>query len=59
MTCRQILDNVWDEEYAGEANIVDIYIRYLRGKMDDAFKLKSLYTVRGVGYVLEKKVPDS
>lgn len=55
LTRGQILDNVWGEAYEGEANIVDVYVRYLRGKMDDAFDPKLLHTVRGVGYVLDKK----
>ncbi|ADU26675.1 response regulator transcription factor [Ethanoligenens harbinense] len=59
LTRGQILDHVWGETYEGEANIVDVYIRYLRGKMDDAFEPKLLHTVRGVGYVLDKKNTDS
>lgn len=51
----QILDNVWGETYEGEANIVDVYIRYLRGKVDDPFDQKLIHTVRGVGYVLDQK----
>lgn len=54
LTRGQILDNVWGEGYEGEANIVDVYVRYLRCKMDDAFEPKLLHTVRGVGYVLDK-----
>ena len=38
----------------GETNIVDVYVRYLRGKIDDTFGLKLIQTVRGVGYVLRE-----
>ncbi len=58
LTRGQILDYVWGDGYDGEANIVDVYVRYLRSKMDDAFEPKLLHTVRGVGYVLDKKDPD-
>lgn len=51
----QILDHVWGLDYEGEANVVDVYIRYLRGKVDDPFEPKLIHTVRGVGYVLEDK----
>jgi DNA-binding response OmpR family regulator len=43
---------VWGYEYLGETNVVDVYVRYLRGKIDDGFDQKLLQTVRGVGYVL-------
>lgn len=46
-----LLDKVWGYGYAGETNIVDVYIRYLRSKIDDAFDVKLIHTVRGVGYV--------
>lgn len=59
LTRGQILDNVWGEAYEGEANIVDVYVRYLRVKMDDAFEPKLLHTIRGVGYVLDQKESDS
>jgi DNA-binding response OmpR family regulator len=36
----------------GETNIVDVYVRYLRGKIDDVYSVKLIHTVRGVGYVL-------
>ena len=47
----RLLDMVWGYEYAGETNVVDVYIRYLRAKLDDAFGVKYIHTVRGVGYV--------
>ena len=48
----QILNHVWGYQYVGETNVVDVYVRYLRNKIDDPFDLKLLHTVRGVGYVL-------
>lgn len=55
LTREQILDSVWDFEYSGDANVVDVYIRYLRSKIDDQFEPKLIHTVRGFGYVLEDK----
>lgn len=48
-----ILQNVWGYEYAGDTNIVDVYIRYLRNKLDERFGQKYIYTIRGVGYVVK------
>ncbi|MFW6035894.1 MAG: response regulator transcription factor [Halothermotrichaceae bacterium] len=48
-----ILSNIWGYDYYGETNIVDVYIRYLRSKIDDPFENKLVNTVRGVGYVLK------
>lgn len=47
----RLLEKVWGYDYAGETNVVDVYIRYLRAKIDDAFHIKYIHTVRGVGYV--------
>lgn len=47
----RLLEQVWGYEYFGETNVVDVYIRYLRQKIDDAFGVKLIHTVRGVGYV--------
>ncbi len=52
LTRDQLLEKVWGYEYLGETNVVDVYVRYLRGKIDDGFDQKLLQTVRGVGYVL-------
>ena len=52
LTRDQLLEKVWGYEYLGETNVVDVYVRYLRGKIDDGFDRKLLHTVRGVGYVL-------
>ncbi len=47
----RLLEQVWGYEYFGETNVVDVYIRYLRQKIDDSFGVKLIHTVRGVGYV--------
>ncbi|MBK5293669.1 MAG: response regulator transcription factor [Acidobacteriia bacterium] len=47
-----IVEHVWDVEYDGLTNIVDVYIRHLRSKIDDRFPEKMIQTVRGVGYML-------
>ena len=49
------MDKVWGYDYPGETNIVDVYIRYLRNKIDEAYGVKLLHTVRGVGYVLREE----
>jgi DNA-binding response OmpR family regulator len=49
----QILDNVWDSAYEGSDNIVEVYIGYLRKKLDAPFNLNTLHTVRGLGYRLD------
>ena len=48
----QLLEQVWGYGYLGETNVVDVYVRYLRNKIDDGFEPKLIQTVRGVGYVL-------
>ena len=47
----ELLDKVWGYSYAGDTNVVDVYIRYLRCKLDDPFRVKFIHTVRGVGYL--------
>jgi len=47
-----IIEHVWDQSFAGLTNIVDVYVRHLRVKLDDGFPVKLLRTVRGVGYSL-------
>jgi DNA-binding response OmpR family regulator len=46
----QILNNVWGYDYFGETNVVDVYIRYLRNKLDEKCGEKLIHTIRGVGY---------
>ncbi|MBF4996954.1 response regulator transcription factor [Nocardia sp. BSTN01] len=50
----EILRSVWDTNYAGDTNVVEIYIGYLRRKIDTPFGRNSIETVRGVGYRLEE-----
>ncbi|HHY09781.1 MAG TPA: response regulator transcription factor [Firmicutes bacterium] len=47
-----LLEKVWGYDFEGETNSVDVYIRFLRGKIDEVFDLKLISTVRGVGYVI-------
>ena len=47
-----LLNKVCGYDYMGETNVVDVYIRYLRSKIDDVFGIKMIQTVRGVGYVI-------
>jgi DNA-binding response OmpR family regulator len=49
----EILDNVWDQAFDGSDNIVEVYIAYLRRKLDTAFGVTSLETIRGMGYRLK------
>src|SRR5215470_15444547 len=51
-----IVEHVWDMDYDGLTNIVDVYIRHLRSKIDDRFQQKLIQTVRGIGYMIE--APD-
>ncbi|MGH9619874.1 MAG: response regulator [Bryobacteraceae bacterium] len=48
-----IVEHVWDMDYDGLTNIVDVYIRHLRSKIDDRFPAKMIRTVRGIGYMLD------
>ena len=50
ITRDQILNNVWGYDYIGETNVVDVYIRYIRTKIDDKYNTKYIHTIRGVGY---------
>jgi len=53
-----IVEHVWDMEYDGLTNIVDVYIRHLRSKIDDNFPVKMIQTVRGTGYMLTSPGDD-
>ena len=53
MSREQILQKVWGYDYLGDTNSVDVYIRYLRTKLDERFGCKYLHTVRGIGYVFK------
>jgi len=52
LTREQILQHVWGFDFLGNTNVVDVYIRYLRAKVDDEYEEKLIQTVRGVGYCL-------
>ena len=47
-----IIEHVWDQSFDGVTNIVDVYVRHLRGKVDDGHTFKMIRTVRGAGYVI-------
>ncbi|GHV38114.1 hypothetical protein FACS18949_18380 [Clostridia bacterium] len=49
-----LLTRVWGYEFAGETNSVDVYVRYLRTKIEEPYGVKLIHTVRGVGYVLRE-----
>lgn len=46
-------EHLWNFDYAGGSNVIDVYIRYLRKKIDEGYEPKLIHTVRGVGYVLK------
>jgi OmpR family response regulator NblR len=48
----QILENVWGYDFMGESNVIEVYVRYLRLKIDGSNEKRLIQTVRGVGYVL-------
>lgn len=54
LTREVLLENVWDYDFDGGTNAVDVYIRYLRSKIDDTYGFKLIHTVRGVGYVIKE-----
>ena len=47
--------HLWNYDYAGSSNVIDVYIRYLRKKIDEGFEKKLIHTVRGTGYTLKEK----
>jgi DNA-binding response OmpR family regulator len=49
----ELFNGVWGSDFLGDSNLIDVYIRYLRGKIDDGFDPKLIQTVRGVGYALK------
>ena len=54
LTRDQIIEHVWGYDFVGDSNILDVYIRYLRNKLDYPYKTKLIHTVRGVGYTLKE-----
>ena len=49
----KIENHIWNYDYEGGTNVVDVYIRYLRQKLDERFGVKLIHTVRSVGYVIK------
>ena len=56
LTRDQIIDHVWSYDYEGASNMVDVYIRNLRRKIDEGHEKKLIHTVRYTGYVLREEV---
>lgn len=54
LTRDKIEQHIWNYDYDGGSNVVDVYIRYLRKKIDDGFSPKLIHTIRGAGYVLKE-----
>jgi two-component system OmpR family response regulator len=53
----QLLEHAWDQEYESRSNVVDVYVGYLRDKIDRPFGVESIVTVRGAGYRLASRSP--
>lgn len=51
----KIENHIWNYDYEGGTNVIDVYIRYLRKKIDDGFPTKLIHTVRGAGYVIREE----
>lgn len=51
---QKIEDNIWNYDYEGGTNVVDVYITYLRKKLDEDYPVKLIHTVRGIGYVMKE-----
>lgn len=51
----KIESHIWNFDYSGGSNVIDVYIRYLRKKIDDPYETKLIHTIRGAGYVLREK----
>jgi DNA-binding response OmpR family regulator len=54
LTREEIIENVWGYDYRGESNVIEVYIRYLRLKIEEEGQKRLIQTVRGVGYVLRE-----
>ncbi len=53
-----IVNHVWDQSFEGVTNIVDVYVRYLRRKVDEPYSVKLIHTVRGVGYCVREEADE-
>jgi two-component system response regulator ArlR len=56
LTRETFLERVWGYDYMGETNVVDVYVRYLRSKIDDVYGINMIRTVRGIGYVIKDEI---
>lgn len=54
LTRDQIINHVWGYDFVGDTNVLDVYIKYLRNKIDYPYKVKLIQTVRGIGYTLKE-----
>jgi heavy metal response regulator len=54
ITRTMISEHVWDEDFDSFTNVIDVYIKYLRNKIDSGFKKQLIHTIRGVGYILKE-----
>ena len=54
MSREQLLSKVWGYEYMGDTNVVDVYVRYLRQKVDDKYGIHMVETIRGIGYMIKE-----
>ena len=55
MSREQLLSTVWGYEYMGDTNVVDVYVRYLRQKIDDKYGFHMIETIRGIGYMIKEE----
>ena len=55
MSRAKLLEEVCGYDYEGETNLIDVYVRYLRMKIDDRYQIKLIHTVRGAGYVIREE----
>jgi DNA-binding response OmpR family regulator len=53
LTREKLLETVWGYDYSGDTNVVDVYVRYLRSKIDEKYSKKIIHTIRGVGYTIK------
>ena len=58
LTREQIIQNVWGYNFLGDTNIVDVYIRYVRKKVDYGFDIQLIHTVRGIGYGIKENLHE-
>jgi len=55
LTREKLIEKVWGYDYYGDTNVTDVYIRYLRAKLDQKYNMSYIRTIRGVGYIFEDK----